>query len=146
MDLKARHIYLYDPNMGNKYVQNREIENAKCLRFMLPYLLRDGGYYKKLDMLPVLDPFEMTMIKNAPRQDNGYVCIVISNHFYCCSFIVLTRDWFSLMLFCRGDCGMFILKFIEYSSSEKDLLFGREDISWFRKKYAIDLWFNKFSM
>ncbi|XP_060675799.1 uncharacterized protein LOC132805059 [Ziziphus jujuba] len=47
VDLKARHIDLYDPNMGNKYVQNRELKNAECLTYMLPYLLRDGRYYGK---------------------------------------------------------------------------------------------------
>lgn len=103
VDLKARHIDLYDPNMGNKYVQNRELKNAECLTYMLPYLLRDGGYYEKNpDVPPTLDPFTMTMIKDAPRQDNGYECVVISNNFYCCCFIVVTcentRGWFSLML------------------------------------------------
>ncbi|XP_060671927.1 uncharacterized protein LOC132803291 [Ziziphus jujuba] len=117
VDLKARHIDLYDPTMGNKYVQNKELDNAECLKYMLPYLLRDGGYYEKNpDVLPTLEPFTMTMIKDAPRQDNG------------------------------GDCGVFALKFIEYKSSEENLLFGPEDISLFRKKYAIDLYFNKFSM
>ncbi|XP_048330044.2 uncharacterized protein LOC107419213 isoform X2 [Ziziphus jujuba] len=117
VDLKARHVELYDPNMGNKYVQNREIKNAKCLTCMLPYLLREGEYYdKNPDVLPSLEPFTMAMIKDAPRQDNG------------------------------GDCGVFTLKFIEYKSSEEDVLFGPDDISWFRKKYAVDVYFNKFSM
>ncbi|XP_060671390.1 uncharacterized protein LOC125423244 [Ziziphus jujuba] len=134
VDLKARHIDLYDPNMGNKYVQNKELDNAKCLKYMLPYLLRYGGYYEKNpEVLPTLEPFTMTMIKDAPCQDNGYECVVIFNHFYCCCLIVLTcgnsRGWFSLMLFCRGDCGIFALKFIEYKSSEENLLFGSEDIS-----------------
>ncbi|XP_060669821.1 uncharacterized protein LOC107434762 isoform X2 [Ziziphus jujuba] len=117
VDLKARHIDLYDPNMGNKYVQNKELNNAECLTYMLPYLLRDGGYYEKNpDVPPTLEPFTMTMIKDAPRQDNG------------------------------GDCGVYALKFIEYKSSEETLSFGPEDIRFFRKKYAVDLYFNKFSM
>nr|XP_048330590.1 uncharacterized protein LOC125422576 [Ziziphus jujuba var. spinosa] len=81
--------------MGNKYVQNRELKNAECLTYMLPYLLRDAGYYgKNPDVSPTLDPFTMTMIKDAPRQDNG------------------------------GDCGVYALKFIEYMSSEENPSFA----------------------
>ncbi|XP_060670162.1 putative ubiquitin-like-specific protease 1B [Ziziphus jujuba] len=103
--------------MGNKYVENKKLNNAECLTYMLPYLLRDGGYYEKnLDVPPTLEPFTMTMIKDAPRQDNG------------------------------GDCGVYALKFIEYKSSEENPSFGPQDIMLFRKKYAVDLYFNKLSM
>ena len=40
----------------------------------------------------------------------------------------------------RGDCGVFMLKCIEFLISGKKIGFDQNDINFFRQKYCIDLY------
>ena len=115
IDIVKRHIDLY--NSSRASTQDwYQFNNIECLSVLFPYLLKVCGVYKKRPDLTnngtlVLDAFTISRVDAAdcPQQTVS------------------------------GDCGVFMLKFIEYLSSDRTLDFTQADIPLIRLKYIVDV-------
>ena len=90
--------------------------HVDCLAQMVPHMLKRCGFSEKRPEIPQdTSPFTIQIVKtDVPLQVKSF-----------------------------GDCGMFLLKYIEYLSSGLPLTFQWKDIVRFREKMAVELWVGK---
>ncbi|XP_060667611.1 uncharacterized protein LOC132799546 [Ziziphus jujuba] len=87
------------------------------LCIMLPYLLRSASFYEQRpDLVDSVDEFTCELAQNTPQQSNG------------------------------GDCGIFTLKTIEFLHARLPLTFTQDNMEFFRKKYAYEVYNKKLSI
>ena len=122
IDIVKRHIDLYDSSRASTQ-DWYQFNNIECLSVLFSYLLEVGGLYKERPDLTnngtlVLDAFTISRVDAAdcPQQTVS------------------------------GDCGVFMLKFIEYLSSNRTLDFTQADIPLIRLKYAVDVFHDQLSL
>ena len=51
-----------------------------------------------------------------------------------------------IIVLCRGDCGVYVLKFVEYLMAGLPLDFSHKDIPFFRRKYAEEVYARQLSV
>ncbi|KAF3443247.1 hypothetical protein FNV43_RR12929 [Rhamnella rubrinervis] len=119
VDIRNRTITLYDPN--NAMSQDEfQCRNAKCLSILFPYLLMVHGYYDLYPELKVegnsnLEPFDIKreLATNVPQQKVS------------------------------GDCGIYIIKYIEYMVAKRQFDFYNTNAIFFREKLAVDIFHDR---
>ncbi|XP_024160257.1 sentrin-specific protease 2-like isoform X2 [Rosa chinensis] len=107
VDLMRRKFTIYDSMLS----ANRDefiCDLLNPIATMFPSLLIQSGFYKmRPELSPLNTPFQVVRLaENIPQQSES------------------------------GDCGVFVLKFVEYLSSGQQLSFRQEDIPAFRERMA----------
>ncbi|KAF3439362.1 hypothetical protein FNV43_RR17639 [Rhamnella rubrinervis] len=122
VDIPKRHVTLFDSNCAGT-LDWFQVNNAESLGVLFPYLLNKSGFYDARPELAsnctqLLQPFSISRTKasDCPQQTVS------------------------------GDCGVFMLKCIEYLSSSKNFDYGQDNIQFFREKYAVDIYHHRLSM
>ncbi|KAF3457453.1 hypothetical protein FNV43_RR02111 [Rhamnella rubrinervis] len=119
LNIKDTHWVLAKIDLPNRHVfiydstltKFTNRDQFKPLWIMLPYILRQPNFFlARSDVKGVLNQFAHSYVENFPTQGNGV------------------------------DCGVFMLKAMQYLLAKLEFNFSHGDIEFFRQKYAIELY------
>lgn len=112
IDLVGRQISIYDSSIAST-TDSFMVEHLRCVSELLPSLLKEVGFYAHRSEL-----YDSGVAFKTARVHDG----VPQQHTS------------------RGDCGVFICKYVEYLSMQREFDFGPADGIRLRRNMALSLW------